>query len=200
MGLFASVLALLCLSLGVLVIQQHNSINILKEQVATDPLTALLNRRAFERAFMRLIKLLPDNGNKRRSSLNALTLFFIDLDHFKQINDIHGHDIGDEVLMKVAAIIRETLRDSDLVCRWGGEEIVVALPGVFAPEAEKVAEKVRKAVAGLGFSVRDLRVTASVGVTATRERIDLEELIKLADVAVYQAKAAGRNRVVSNYH
>lgn len=200
MNILAGVLSVLCLLLLLLVLEQRHSIRVLREQVATDPLTGLLNRRAFERAFGRLLKLLPDNGNLRHPTLDALAVFFVDLDHFKRINDNYGHAIGDEVLEKVSAVIQRTLRESDLVCRWGGEELVVALPGVYAPEATEVAEKVRRAIANTAFSVPSLQVTASLGVTATKRWVNQGELIERADTAVYEAKGTGRNRVVVNYH
>lgn len=188
-------------ALNEFVLEQNKMIEKLQEQAAIDPLTGLLNRRAFERTLGRLLKLLSsDDSNKRHPSLDALAVFFVDLDHFKRINDTYGHIVGDEVLRKVAAVMQRTLRESDLVCRWGGEELVVALPSVYLPEALEVAEKVRKAIANTEFSVSGLRVTASLGVTATKQRMQQTELIERADQAVYEAKNTGRNRVVANYH
>jgi diguanylate cyclase (GGDEF)-like protein len=194
--LFIVLLSIICVSLIFVVFAQYMCIRELQGQVATDPLTGLLNRRAFESALGRLIKLLPVSDDHRHGSLDSLALFFIDLDHFKRINDTFGHDVGDEVLKRVSACIQETLRDSDLVCRWGGEEIVVALPGLSNSGAIKVAEKVRKAIDRLTFSTTELRVTISVGVAATVLRMSQSELITQADQAVYKAKVNGRNRVV----
>lgn len=172
----------------------------LQELVDTDPLTRLLNRRSFEREFGRLLMLLSNNDDKRHPSIGGLAVLFVDLDHFKRINDTYGHAIGDEVLQKVAATIKANLRESDLVCRWGGEELVVVLPGVYIPEAMDVAEKLRQAISSTEFSVSDLRVTASLGVTATKQSVKQCDLIERADQALYEAKETGRNRVVSNHH
>lgn len=179
----------------VLVISQRKQIRTLQSEVATDPLTGLLNRRAFLRAFGRLIELLPVTGDNRHRSLGSLAVFFIDLDHFKRINDTYGHAVGDEVLQAVAKIIQSTLRESDLVCRWGGEEMIAVLPGVQSREAVFVAEKVRLAVSATTFSTQGLRVTTSIGVTSTTEREDFESLIARADEAVYAAKNGGRNQI-----
>ncbi|MBP6881531.1 MAG: GGDEF domain-containing protein [Candidatus Pacebacteria bacterium] len=189
-------LSVICVFLVIVVYVQRKHIRELQGQVATDPLTGLLNRRAFERALGGLIKLLPVGDDNRHGSLDSLAVFFIDLDHFKRINDTFGHDVGDEVLKRVSTCIQVALRDSDLVCRWGGEEIVVALPSLPSEKAVKVAEKVRQAIAKLSFSPTDLRVTTSVGVATTKWRIPQGDLITQADRAVYEAKTNGRNRVV----
>jgi len=194
--LVSCVLSVVTAILLAVVSYQIKEIHGLRELVATDPLTGLLNRRAFLRAFIRLVELLPTSRDQRHGSLEALAVFFIDLDHFKSINDKYGHAVGDEVLQTVSEAIRETIRDSDVVCRWGGEEIVVALPNVCTDEAMLVAEKVRQAIADLIFSEFELQVTTSIGISCATERVNHESLIKMADEAVYQAKSQGRNRVV----
>jgi len=179
---------------------QYVEIKQLKTLVATDPLTGLLNRRAFLEVLTRLVDLLPAvRGEYRKRSLSTLSVFFIDLDYFKKVNDNWGHAVGDEVLREVAKTLRKKLRESDIICRWGGEEIVVALPNLHADEAVEVAEKIRRAVAKLTFSELSLQVTVSIGVATATQYESGNKLITYADKAVYQAKEKGRDRVVL-YH
>ncbi len=192
------ILAVLLTFMLAVVAYQMKLIHQLQELVATDPLTGLLNRRAFIRALGRMMDLLSVENEHRQHSLDSLSVFFIDLDHFKQINDRYGHAIGDEVLKAVAAAVRMTLRESDLVCRWGGEEIVVALPNLRINEAAKVAEKLRQTIARLTFCTEELKVTTSIGITATQKFVPYEKLIASADKAVYEAKSCGRDQVVIN--
>lgn len=191
-----SVLVLLLILMGLFARFQHLIIKDLQEQVSTDPLTGLLNRRSFLVALERLVDLLPVQDEHRHHSLHSLAIFFIDLDYFKKINDTYGHAVGDEVLRVVAHALQKKLRESDLVCRWGGEEIVVALPNLHTEEAMVVAEKIRQTIAGLTFSEAHLSVTASIGITATLHYVATAQLIATADKAVYEAKSRGRNQVV----
>jgi diguanylate cyclase (GGDEF)-like protein len=123
----------------------------------------------------------------------------IDLDHFKQVNDTHGHPAGDAVLRHVAALVRQTLRSTDVPSRYGGEEFVVILPETGREHAEKVAEKIRATVQERPAVYKDLSipVTVSIGVaTWSHEKpVAPETLISRADEAVYRAKTEGRNRV-----
>jgi diguanylate cyclase (GGDEF)-like protein len=124
---------------------------------------------------------------------------FIDLDHFKQINDAHGHGVGDQVLVSTVATCRTHLRASDLLGRFGGEEFVVLLPHTKREAAMGVAEKVRSAIARqlIPTSSGPLAITASVGVAALNRSIsDLDSLLENADSALYAAKASGRNTCV----
>ncbi len=118
----------------------------------------------------------------------------IDIDHFKSINDRHGHRTGDEVLHRVAAVLRQSLRTTDIVCRFGGEEFCVLLPDTTTDDGLLVAEKLRGAVAGA--SIGGISVTASFGVATALDDQCKEELIEHADQALYAAKASGRNRSV----
>ena len=174
----------------------------LQRLAVTDALTGLLNRRAF---FERL------GAELRRSARyeRPLTLLMLDLDHFKRVNDEHGHPAGDRVLTQSAAVVGASLRASDIVARYGGEEFVVMLPETTRAEAEVVAEKLRAAMAGQLFAVgpgEALRVTVSVGVAALERPGPLDELepaeaerelVRLADEALYAAKRGGRNRVAT---
>ena len=164
----------------------------LETQATVDPLTGLLNRRGFER------KLKPVFNRLQRSPQNTATVLVIDIDHFKRVNDGYGHDAGDAVLVKVASIVTSQVRHTDLVARFGGEELVVAMPRLTDEEAHCVAERLRNAVAEAGM-LRDRGhpgLTISIGVTTQSvAALDFQAMFKLADSALYRAKANGRNRV-----
>jgi diguanylate cyclase (GGDEF)-like protein len=157
-----------------------------KRDAETDALTGLFNRRAF---FDRATDL-------RRSSTIAVVVF--DIDHFKQINDIHGHPLGDLVLQAFASILAEAVREDDLAARLGGEEFAVLLPDAPLKTALIVAERVRKKFAERRFlSENELfSSSVSVGISKLGNRAILEELMIQADAALYVAKRAGRNRVI----
>jgi diguanylate cyclase (GGDEF)-like protein len=172
----------------------------LVEIAFTDPLTGLSNRRQFEMEATLMLQLLskPPSGGEdhlRREGLETLTLLLMDVDNFKKINDVYGHAAGDTVLAKIARWIRSAVRESDLVCRWGGEEIVLLLPDT-AEEALVVAEKIRAGVPELRFGIDGLeKVTISLGLCSTSHQGPLKALTDCADGAMYEAKRAGRNRV-----
>jgi len=153
-----------------------------------DPLTGLLNRHG-----------LPDRFEELRQqalvTAAPITLVLFDLDHFKLVNDRHGHDVGDRLLRDVAKVVRRTLRTFELVYRMGGEEFLILLPGLAEWEGENVAQQLRLAINGLE-SADGAEVTASFGVSgAVGEEIDFERLYRRADQALYEAKRAGRDRV-----
>jgi diguanylate cyclase (GGDEF)-like protein len=127
---------------------------------------------------------------------------FIDLDHFKSVNDRFGHSLGDEVIREAAQLLRGRLRAQDLLARFGGEEFVVALTGVDALQAAHLAESLRFVVASVAPREQAVTVTASIGVALADPSARhlgphrlVEELLRLADSALYEAKARGRNRV-----
>jgi diguanylate cyclase (GGDEF)-like protein len=152
-----------------------------------DNLTRLFNRHSFIKIFDRVL-----NQPIKKS------LIYFDIDHFKQINDTFGHDVGDLVLKKVARVVRKTLRRDDVVARWGGEEFVVLLPNTDKKAATVVAEKLRKAIKELEIpQLKGRKVTASFGVTEIKKGDTLDSAIKRADEALYEAKRSGRDRVVS---
>jgi diguanylate cyclase (GGDEF)-like protein len=157
-------------------------------RAASDALTGLPNRRAADEALKRMTA----HAGRRVSPLAAVLL---DLDHFKQINDIHGHDQGDKALAVVGQILSSTLRASDFAARYGGEEFLILLPDTDRATAREVAEKMRAAIAGAEISTVG-SLTASFGVAALPEDAgEYEQLIRRADRALYAAKAGGRNRV-----
>lgn len=156
-----------------------------------DPLTGLSNRRCFFIETERVV-----SRSDRYDEDISLLLF--DLDHFKRINDEHGHQIGDEVLTEVARRTRSSLRGEDMPCRWGGEEFVVLLPQMTIGEALVVADRLRHTIAATAFctSIGQLQVTASCGVAQRMPGEAVTQLIARADVALYRAKDAGRNTSV----
>jgi diguanylate cyclase (GGDEF)-like protein len=152
-----------------------------------DPLTGLLNRQALEDRFDEL----------RQQALllrTPICLVMFDLDHFKAINDEHGHDIGDAILREVAYQVRKDLRAFELVYRVGGEEFLIVLPGMSENQAIDTAERLRETISNVRVA-GDVGVTASLGISSgTGARIDLEPLYREADEALYTAKRDGRDR------
>jgi diguanylate cyclase (GGDEF)-like protein len=158
-------------------------------RAATDALTGLPNNRAVQDTIKRMVA-------QASRSVAPLSAALLDLDHFKRVNDAYGHSRGDEVLAAVATVLRSSLRESDFVGRYGGEEFLVLLPDTGRDQAVVVAEKVREAVASLALSEIAQPVTASLGIAAVPDDAgDADTLIRAADRALYAAKANGRNRV-----
>lgn len=157
-----------------------------------DPLTELHNRRYMDDYFPRLLK------RAERDQMD-LAVMFVDLDHFKKLNDTYGHDFGDQVLAEFASRVRENLRAADLIIRYGGEEFVVITPGVSREEAETISGRLCRLVALTPFVTRageDVTVTASLGVTMVEPgETDVAAILKRADDAVYRSKELGRNQV-----
>lgn len=165
------------------------------ELAIVDPLTKLHNRRYFQSHLNALVSDSCSRGN-------AVSLLVVDLDHFKSINDTHGHDVGDEVLKECAERLRKVVRGIDIVARFGGEEFVILMPDTEAYSAERVAERIRismdKAPFVYAAGAKSLNVTVSIGVASMGDRMtSADGLFKLADEALYAAKKAGRNRVMA---
>lgn len=161
-----------------------------REFALSDPLTGLLNRRAFAAQAERM---------GRAGDLERIALLALDLDHFKQINDHFGHEIGDRVLMTFASVAQSTLRSTDILYRMGGEEFCFLLPGAGAREAVNIAESLRRSFEAsiVDANGQVARTTVSIGVAASEDRVfDLAVLQGAADAALYEAKARGRNRIV----
>ncbi|WP_231615521.1 diguanylate cyclase [Novipirellula artificiosorum] len=157
-----------------------------------DALTGCLNRRAFFERFEKLWR-------EAKAEESPLACIMIDNDHFKNVNDTYGHHVGDEVLRRVSKTIRDMHQHHGLVCRYGGEEFCVVLPGLSLRQAITEAERTREAIASITFAdPAELRLTASIGVSELRfNPVDTQELINQADACLYVAKREGRNRVIA---
>ncbi|MGO3743297.1 sensor domain-containing diguanylate cyclase [Kerstersia sp.] len=162
----------------------HNKLRQLRQESSTDQLTGLANRRGLEEQVTRWI------GDRA-----PFALLLLDVDYFKQINDNHGHDIGDQVLQKIAAVIRDNSRGPDLPCRTGGEEFALFLPDTSAAVAYRVAERLRLRVERTAFP-QNIRITVSIGIALyPDDGATLQSVTKTADMALYSAKRNGRNRI-----
>lgn len=153
----------------------------------TDPLTLLFNRRKFD-------ELLEYEMERDRRYRSGLSILFCDIDNFKRINDKFGHDVGDSILSTFASKVKNSVRKSDIVARWGGEEFVLLIPNTTAEIARTIAEKIRKMIENTDFPIVG-KVTASFGVTHMLGEDNRDTVIKRADEALYSAKEKGRNRV-----
>ncbi|GIZ53501.1 hypothetical protein NCCP691_35150 [Noviherbaspirillum aridicola] len=163
----------------------------LREQANRDPLTGLYNRRYFDASFEREL------ARCQREGL-PLSLVMIDVDHFKQINDRHGHPVGDEVLKALSELLQQQVRASDIACRYGGEEFLVLLPSAPPEVASARVDEWRRAFAACSVAAGDGKVhaTLSAGVAGfPAHALTSNELLRRADAALYRAKTAGRNRV-----
>jgi len=164
--------------------------DLLTKYAQIDPLTELWNRRALEERLRQEWARIQRHGG-------SFAVIMADVDHFKLVNDTHGHPAGDQVLREVAAILAGECRESDLPARYGGEEFAVLLPTIHAPEAVVMADRCRRKIeeACTRACGAEIRVTASFGVADSEGCASGEEVIQDADKALYQAKHAGRNRV-----
>jgi two-component system cell cycle response regulator len=170
----------------------------LEEQSITDSLTGLKNRRFFDER-------LHEEFRRAQRYGDHLSLIMIDLDHFKDVNDRHGHPAGDLVLREAGALIRASIRDPDICARYGGEEFAVILPKTHMSGALAVAERVWRELGAREYAVaaadgeeaRKIRVTASLGIAfyPSKDIASGELLLRFADQALYQAKRAGRNTI-----
>lgn len=164
----------------------------LRQMATQDMLTGLMNRRVMTDLLEAELKLAQRHGR-------PLTVALIDLDHFKHINDTHGHHVGDEVLKAFARHSEVRLREVDRMARWGGEEFLCLLPQVGADEAMSAINRLREAMAGSGPPAQPrLRATFSAGLAQARADDTIEQLVERADRALYQAKQQGRNRCCVN--
>lgn len=164
------------------------------ELALIDPLTGLKNRRFLESHLAAVIDQAAHRGQ-------PASLMILDIDHFKVINDTFGHDAGDAVLKQFAQRIKNVVRGADLVCRLGGEEFVVVMPETPIETAEKIAERLRRAIESEEFSIdlagRSTPVTTSIGIAERGGGSDSDALLRRADKALYRSKSLGRNRVTA---
>ena len=162
-----------------------------RELATRDELTGLINRRA-------MLDLMALEHSRSLRSGRPLLLAQLDIDHFKPINDQHGHATGDRALQAFAGTVRASLRDSDVLARWGGEEFVLMLTDTSADQARGLLERIRQAVQALeiAHSAGSLQLTVSIGLAQHLPGDTVEHTLERADQALYRAKALGRNRVV----
>jgi diguanylate cyclase (GGDEF)-like protein len=167
-------------------------LSVLARAARNDPLTGILNRGGFEERFAQEVE-------RARRRTDSLTLLIADLDHFKQINDRFGHTVGDQVLQRVAEVLNESTRTSDVVARLGGEEFGVLLPEAAREEGIDIAERIRHAMTRIAPPQHGpIPLTVSIGVaTFPDDGACGESLFQVADAAVYAAKDLGRDRVVA---
>ncbi|OHE03662.1 MAG: diguanylate cyclase [Sulfurimonas sp. RIFOXYD12_FULL_36_11] len=161
---------------------------LLEELYITDPLTKLYNRAHFDEVVNFIVK-------HQRKTDTDFVLVITDIDHFKSINDTYGHQIGDEALVSVANTLKDSLREDDLIARWGGEEFVIMLKNVTLDEAKTIIEKVRASVEKNKIN-GTINATASFGITKYILGEDIKKTFKRVDDALYEAKKSGRNRAV----
>jgi diguanylate cyclase (GGDEF)-like protein len=164
----------------------------LKVQAIRDPLTGLYNRRHMEASFHREV-------SRARRHDQILGVIMIDLDHFNVFNDTYGHELGDKVLSEIGNFILQNIRDEDIACRYGGEEIIIILPGASLENTHRRAEQLRSGIELLAVEMHgeEHTVTASLGVALFPEHgASMQEVIRAADGALYEAKDKGRNQVI----
>jgi len=165
----------------------------LREQAVRDGLTGVFNRRFMEESLAREIA-------KAKRSLSPVSVVMLDLDHFKMFNDDFGHEAGDILLQKLAALLQSSFREADVVCRYGGEEFVLMLPGASLDYARMRTEEIQESLRSMtvqyrGRFLRALTISAGLA-TLPDHGLTGEELLKAADTALYRAKNEGRDRLV----
>jgi diguanylate cyclase (GGDEF)-like protein len=172
--------------------EQRKAQAALEEMATLDPLTGLLNRRQF---FMRAEQVLETAYRKRFSA----SVVMMDIDNFKMTNDSHGHIVGDRVLIRISEYLQSCTRATDLICRYGGDEFAIFLPETNGQEASKIAERLRNEISSNAFTNRTgcFSVSVSIGVSdlTAEAQLTLDQLLDMADQALYVAKQAGRNQV-----
>lgn len=188
---FAASIVQLSATFGFVLMLNYRLSSELHELAARDSLTAAYNRRSLETELSRLL------ARSRRTG-DPVALMMIDVDHFKGINDRFGHGVGDEVLRRLAATVRETIRTEDYFARYGGEEFCIVLPATAAGEARVLAERLRQRYAAMRMNSAEVEFssTISIGLADTRQcGLDQLVLLAAADRALYRAKRAGRDQV-----
>jgi diguanylate cyclase (GGDEF)-like protein len=182
---------LLTLIIAIMIIEILKGFNKRLEKLASnDSLTSLANRRSFTYDFEKILLL------SERSEM-PISLLFIDIDNFKSVNDVYGHDTGDLILKEFATLLKANIRETDLCARWGGEEVVVGFINSSSKEAFFIAEKIREASAQneMMLDMLGKPLTISAGLADAKKGDTLDSIISRADTAMYEAKTKGKNRV-----
>lgn len=185
------ILSVIVKTLGI-ALSNYLHVKKLQNDVALDPLTGCYNRREFDRLVGHHIASAQRHGRD-------LSIIMFDVDHFKQVNDTHGHLVGDNVLKSIAGAVRGAIRKGDYLARYGGEEFIVVLPDTKMPRAMELAQRLRQVIENLEIPLPGgtvLSKTASFGVASLREHDTRDSIVKAADAMLYLAKSAGRNRVM----
>ncbi|MBN2232222.1 MAG: GGDEF domain-containing protein [Deltaproteobacteria bacterium] len=193
---FGSLFVFLVTSLSLQTAQDFKRLATLEKENITDPLTGIYNRRYLDQ------RLQEEVAKSQRYSM-PLAILLLDLDHFKKVNDQHGHQTGDQILTGIGDLILRTVREVDVVARYGGEEFVIIAPNTQCYAAIHLAERLRQRIEETAFTTgqagRSIRMTTSIGVACfnVHQRTTVEELVRDADKALYAAKNGGRNQVVA---
>lgn len=162
--------------------------NELSRLASTDALTGLFNRNHMN-------DILEKEHSRYLRYGHFFGIILIDIDHFKQINDTHGHDVGDQVLTRMAQQLKSAIRNSDFIGRWGGEEFLICCTAIETDDIRSIAENIRNSIAHTEFDVID-RLTISLGCAIIQQEESIFSLIKRSDIALYQAKNNGRNQTI----
>lgn len=170
-------------------LREKERLDLLEKWATTDPLTGLFNRRHF-------FELADREFNRAQRQGSPLSFILLDIDHFKQVNDVHGHLVGDTALVTLADLLRSHLRIVDFCCRFGGEEFVLCLPDTPKEGAFEVAERIREALIPIQIPTETgtLTLTISLGISQNGESGSVEDIVRQADDALYKAKESGRNQ------
>lgn len=169
--------------------RQENQERKLLNEASYDPLTGVMNRRAFEKEYKNSVLSQTSSG---------IAFIIVDLDHFKDVNDTHGHTVGDKVLVGVSKILQRSIRDSDLSARFGGDEFILCLLDISVSDVTKIVERIKVSIAQFGkeeFDI-DLSLTVSIGVYWSEKRQRLDAAFEIADRSLLKAKAYGKNQSV----
>ena len=194
---FGALFVLAVCILTLTTVKDLKQLDILQTENITDELTGMYNRRHLERCLEKEIS--------RAQNYNiSASMLMLDLDHYKKINDLHGHQVGDQVLICIGNLLKQATRRMDIVARYGGDEITILLPNTDEDTAWSIANRVRSLVENKSpafqdefCKCKDVCCTVSIGAaTLTGDKINSEQLLQLADAALYQAKQSGRNCVV----